>query len=232
MNVGLGPKLAVCDEVPNPVILAYGVFGSKTFIESIGQTDQARGLITFLFAFATIGIAILMAIALMWMEREDVEARFAKAKDLLAILVGVLGTIVGFYFGSAGGTTPKNLVVSAVRLLPPSVEPGARVAVSTRASGGAAPYQYDIIVTDPSNKLTTTELNSGGKTSATGEISDQISIPKDASVPNLDVKVSVLDSKGAQAVSNAATLKITPSLSPSVPVPSTGGAKTPNEVGR
>jgi hypothetical protein len=65
----------------------------------MAATDKARGLITFLFAFATIAIIILIAIATFWMSKDDVEVRFSKAKDLLTIIIGVLGTILGFYFG-------------------------------------------------------------------------------------------------------------------------------------
>jgi hypothetical protein len=68
--------------------------------------------------------------------------------------------------------------------------------------------------------VATAEIGSPGKSSATGEISEQIAIPQDASAPSLDVKVSVVDSKGAQAVSNAATLKISRSVAPATAAPS------------
>ena len=61
---------------------------------------QARGLITFLFAFATIAIMLLVAITTFWMPKDDVQVRFEKAKDLLTILIAVIGTILGFYFGT------------------------------------------------------------------------------------------------------------------------------------
>jgi hypothetical protein len=79
--------------------IIYGLFFEPSFLRLMAATDQARGLITFLFAFATIAIIILIAIATFWMPKEEVEARFNKAKDLLTIIIGVLGTILGFYFG-------------------------------------------------------------------------------------------------------------------------------------
>jgi hypothetical protein len=81
--------------------IVYGLFFNPSFFKLMAQTDQARGLITFLFAFATIAIIILIAVTTFWMSKEDVEARFNKAKDLLTIIIGVLGTILGFYFGQA-----------------------------------------------------------------------------------------------------------------------------------
>ena len=44
---------------------------------------------------------LIVIIALLWMDKDqDLDNRFTKAKDIIAILVGILGTIVGFYFGS------------------------------------------------------------------------------------------------------------------------------------
>jgi hypothetical protein len=90
--------------------LAYGIFFNKPFFDLMAQSDHARGLITFLFSFATIAIIVLVAIAVFWMDKSEVEARFAHAKDLISILVGVLGTIIGFYFGTAStssGEAPR-----------------------------------------------------------------------------------------------------------------------------
>jgi hypothetical protein len=78
----------------------YGLFINQNFFRLMADVGQARGLITFLFAFSTIAIILLVAITTFWMPKEDVQIRFEKAKDLLTIIIGVLGTILGFYFGS------------------------------------------------------------------------------------------------------------------------------------
>jgi hypothetical protein len=41
-----------------------------------------------------------------WMDKAEVEARYGHAKDLISILVGVLGTVIGFYFGMASTCQP------------------------------------------------------------------------------------------------------------------------------
>jgi hypothetical protein len=80
--------------------IIYGLFINQNFFRLMADINQARGLITFLFAFSTIAIILLVAITTFWMPKEDVQTRFEKAKDLLTIIIGVLGTILGFYFGS------------------------------------------------------------------------------------------------------------------------------------
>jgi hypothetical protein len=82
------------------VAIFYGLFINQNFFKLMADIGQARGLITFLFAFSTIAIILLVAITTFWMPTEDVQIRFEKAKDLLTIVIGVLGTILGFYFGS------------------------------------------------------------------------------------------------------------------------------------
>jgi hypothetical protein len=78
----------------------YGLFFRPQFFNTMADFNHARGLITFLFSFGTIAVIILIAITTFWMPKEDVQVRFDKAKDLLTMIIGVLGTILGFYFGS------------------------------------------------------------------------------------------------------------------------------------
>jgi hypothetical protein len=86
--------------------LAVGIFFSGGFLEKLADPDIARGLVTFLFAFATIAIFVIASIAIFWADFEQVEKRAGLAKELIAVMIGVLGTILGFYFGSAGSGTP------------------------------------------------------------------------------------------------------------------------------
>jgi len=81
-------------------IVIYGVFVSSSFLTLLGKPDGARGLITFLFAFATIAVVLISAIATFWINIEEVEKRGALAKEIITVLIGVMGTILGFYFGS------------------------------------------------------------------------------------------------------------------------------------
>ena len=73
----------------------------EEFFAQISSAQGARALITLLFSFTTIAVALLVAFAVFWVPVEDLEVRFAKAKDLLTIVVGIFGTILGFYFGQA-----------------------------------------------------------------------------------------------------------------------------------
>ena len=82
------------------IVVGFALFYTN-LIDKLASPGSARGLITFLFSFITIAVILIVIIALLWMDKgENLDDRFTKAKDIIAILVGILGTIVGFYFGS------------------------------------------------------------------------------------------------------------------------------------
>ena len=83
----------------------------KTMLVELAEPGKARGLITFLFAVATVGIAlvIVLAVFLSTGSKEEVSERFQMGKDILAVLIGVFGTIIGFYFGSETAAPPPAL---------------------------------------------------------------------------------------------------------------------------
>jgi hypothetical protein len=105
------------------------------FLTSLAKPDTARGLITFLFAVTTVGIAVIVVLAVFLGSGSDQEldARFQRGKDILTILIGVFGAILGFYFGTAQQQPqPQNGTEEEVV--------GAPVSESTTAGAtGAAP---------------------------------------------------------------------------------------------
>jgi hypothetical protein len=74
----------------------------QTFLGKLAKPEVARGLITFLITITTAGIAIILAVSTLVLTEGDAgDKRFDRGKQVLTTLIGVLGTIVGFYFGSA-----------------------------------------------------------------------------------------------------------------------------------
>jgi hypothetical protein len=95
------------------VILGLIVYGitekDQHFLNNLADKEVARGLITFLIAITTVGIAIILAISTLVLGAGDEgDKRFDRGKQVLSILIGVLGTIVGFYFGSEVSSKPPN----------------------------------------------------------------------------------------------------------------------------
>lgn len=85
------------------------VGGASDFLT---DSAKARGLITFSVAIATVAIALIMVFFLIFGSADDADQlkeRFTFGKDILLVFVGILGTIMGFYYGNADKLTAKDI---------------------------------------------------------------------------------------------------------------------------
>ncbi len=124
--------------------LLYGLF-SDHLLASLGDSSTARGLITFLIAVVTVTIALILTLATVVSESDDRAKRFQQGKELLTVLIGVLGTIVGFYFGHSLDTAARDLEIAPVRVSSEELISGDKVNFSTFVSGGKPPYTYSVV---------------------------------------------------------------------------------------
>ncbi len=122
--------------------------GSKpgSLLAGLSETDYARGLITFLFSLGTIGIGIILTLAA-FRPGPDAAQAFTRGKEIFTILVGILGTIVGFYFGTGAGEGEEQTPAAppAVVEQDASGVPGSGVATPTPtpSPAGAPPGDED-----------------------------------------------------------------------------------------
>ena len=115
--------------------VVYALVSNNPVIARLAEPGFARGLITFLISVATIGLAFV----LVYQADGSTDDSFRRAREIFTGLMGVLGTIVGFYFGSAEkGSTP--LEVAAIK--------SADKELVTHVSGGSPPYHYVVKSTD------------------------------------------------------------------------------------
>lgn len=133
------------------VVIIWGVSGQGGFLDSLSDRAVARGLITFLITFTTVGIAIILAVSTIFASSgDDEDKRFDKGKQVLSVLIGLLGTIVGFYFGSSTDTKPAAAESAQVLTIAPAnisnLQPkkGEKFTIASFVSSGKAPYTYSI----------------------------------------------------------------------------------------
>jgi hypothetical protein len=71
------------------------------------RDDFARGLITVLFSTGTIAIAFILTITAIFSNPANPGSKeqFDRGKEVFTVMIGIFGTIMGFYFGSVQ-TTP------------------------------------------------------------------------------------------------------------------------------
>ncbi len=178
-------------------VIVWGLWGKGGFLASLSDRAVARGLITFLITFTTIGIAIILAISTIFgSSGDDEDKRFDKGKQVLSVLIGILGTIVGFYFGSSTDTraTPAEAQVLAVApayLSSSQPKKGEKFTISSFVSGGRAPYTYSITFDPPSSLSAIKDAKS-----LDGVIRQEVAVP-DTLTADVEVKyqITVSDSE-------------------------------------
>ncbi len=190
-------------QILNPVVLIallillsiFALIGSAMFgwdkgvLIGMGRIEFARGLITYLFAIVTIGTAVVLVVSALTGTDSDVhKERFQRGKEILALLLGVFGTIVGFYFGSEISQKGSFALTAApIRLSERAVRSAGAITMETYISGGQPPYTYgfafdkdQVEVTEP------VEVN--------GWIDRTITAPQVTAERSIKVHLIVLDS--------------------------------------
>jgi hypothetical protein len=178
------------------IMLAVGMTNSS-FFTSLAQVDQARGLITFLVAICAVAVILLTAINIFWGNSDaKFDDRFKAAKDLVTLVVGVLGTILGFYFGSVTSDHVLQLSFDKPTGYSTAVA-GSTIPVTATAKNGVAPFNFDLLVLDDNGSVKSK--------AADNKQSDKAFISQEVKAPETPGKYSIVllvrDNKGQQTKS-------------------------------
>jgi hypothetical protein len=168
------------------------------------DANTARGLITFVVVVSTVAMALMLVAYITISPDSDIENRFNYSKEILASLIVILGTIIGFYFGSAPNSTPAPgtastpapgtgtvlpLALRDLGINPITPEKGKTATLNATLSGSQPPYTYAISFTPNTIKEIT------GK-SLDGKITQGISFDNyDPTMP-LDIMLQATDNTG------------------------------------
>ena len=171
-------------------------------LKSMAKSGFARGLITYLFAVVTIGTALVLVVSVLTSEpTEENKERFDRGKEVLSLLLGVFGTIVGFYFGSEVGAKETRgdnpVTVSQPLLSTQHTFGGESVILRAWIGGGVSPYQYGVAPGEDD------EVEFSAFVGANGWILEDVTIP-DVGVDTVtSVWLRVRDADGEEVVTSA-----------------------------
>lgn len=173
------------------IFFKWAFFGDDNLRNEFYNIEFARGVITFLFAVGTIGSALIIILAIFTSEKslEESKERFYRAKEILTILIGILGTIVGFYFGTTDDQIQTNAVeLAEIKITAEEITPGEPFNIISSAKGGFAPYTYSIYL----------EKGDIIERIVKDQKTEQL-IVQEITIPNLDeeqvIKIDVIDAK-------------------------------------
>jgi uncharacterized membrane protein len=192
--------------------LFMAIWRAEKVIYPLQNAQYARGLITFLVVFATVLIAVILTLYVVLGNPgndADQEKRFNRGKEVLTIFIGVLGTIVGFYFASTSASpdATRSLTTSPIVISNEQPKNGDTITIMSLVSGGTPPYNYSITF-KPSNII----QNIQSVASPDGVI--QESIPISSSIhSNTDVtfQIDIQDSAGKSTSREGKQMTVLPS---------------------
>ncbi|MEM6468060.1 MAG: hypothetical protein AAF802_00720 [Planctomycetota bacterium] len=159
------------------------------------DVDKARGLITVLFGVGTVAISITLFLSSLITLDSDVtfKERFSMAKEVLTVMIGIFGTIVGFYFGSTNITTNiESPSIGEVLLPAGGVAVGGDTQITLLIDGGEPPYTGIVEFRD---KLNPVSFQSKSRLATIPLSLKAVEVPA-----VLEFKIVVADEKGRQSV--------------------------------
>jgi hypothetical protein len=181
------------------VYLSKDVETTHTLLHELSDITVARGLITFLIAITTVGIALILVIYVVSTYDVAVKDHYLLGKEVLTSLIGILGTIVGFYFGQstppATGSGGVPIIVSNMALTPASPQKSSTTTLTAKIGGGQKPYNY-IVVSSPKDVIAPIQGQSSD-----GAVSEklQVSGSYDSTKP-LDIQLLPTDAAQSSAL--------------------------------
>ncbi len=168
------------------------IFFSLTYIR-MDDVALARGIIRAILCIGTITIAFIL-VAARWVTIEpsaEAKERFTQSKEIFSLLLGILGTVIGWYFGqqgAAGSALVKPAVAAAVTSTE-TVPAGGNFALAAQIQGGVPPYRITI-ESSPPELFDPLEINSPSHM-----IRQTVSIHKNAPTSSLSrIKLRATDS--------------------------------------
>ena len=175
----------------------------------LSDPSYARGLITWLIILTTIGIAFIM-IYQAFNNTQQSEEGFRRGREVFAGLMGIVGTIVGFYFGSTNDVASSSSLAIADIIYSENQ-------LTTYVIGGRPPYRFTVesdpkgLVLDPKKV----------EVAQTGWIIYKLAkVPSEAAT----LTMTVVDAKEVKATKK---VEIKPTKTPAVPQSSGSGESVP-----
>jgi len=169
------------------IVLMITLLKSVPLYENLRDPEYARGVITFLIVVAAIGIGLFLTVQTFFGSgtQDEQAEKFRRGREVHSVLVGVMGTIVGFYFGNTERAR-FELQVAPIQVVFTAKD---SKHLTTYASGGTSPYRYSLsfqrVKSDATNAIPTDVTN---KFSENGWIAEDFACSTD-----LKVTLSVTD---------------------------------------
>lgn len=168
------------------MIIFYQLSQEHDLFGKLKDGSYARGIITFLVALASIGLCFILVVHALFGDDDEKGEHFRRAREVLALLTGILGTIVGFYFGTSEKSVAE-LLVADVQATVKAEGLTNKWELISFVSGGTPGYRYSVIYEHLNDKSMTLPANISNRWAASGWVNIKFEATNDL-VVNLEVQ--------------------------------------------
>lgn len=150
------PKWASYGAIIGATLLIIIVFVfDQERLKLLSDVSAARGFITFIFTVGTISLFLVITAATVFDSTSSHKDIYQRSKTILAMLIGIFGTVLGFYFGASddSGAIGNMIEVGEIEFVKqkPDLVNG-KFALKTSVSGGEKPYTFVMNIYDVDGK--------------------------------------------------------------------------------
>lgn len=126
------------------IMLMVWVLSDYTQVTS---KDYARGLITVIFGIGTVAVAMTLVLSSLLLPATDLnfKERFGMAKEVLTLMLGIFGAVIGFYFGT-GNDVPNTPPPTISEVIVPAETPtqGDNTSIMVLIDGGEPDFRVSV----------------------------------------------------------------------------------------
>jgi hypothetical protein len=183
------------------VLVGAAILGKDSgVLARMSDPTFARGLITYLFTVITIGTAVVLVVYSLTSTVAAEDKQFDRGKDVLSLLLGVFGTMVGFYFGSElkdkSRQSDQQLQLTSPLFGSSEVASGETTTIAAHVRGGTPPYRFGTAFGKSSRVDFSEEVR------ADGWIQSEVRVPKVGGETTETMKLAVRDAAGETAMTS------------------------------
>lgn len=182
-------------------MIAYAIFFGD-FLVRVKDVNVARGLITFLVALSAVIIAMIVTLyAIVSTDKELLEKKFGFGKEIFTAFVGILGTIIGFYFATdRSGEHRAEAPIPFLSLDRSEVSAGDVIRFTSLIYTGKPPFNWTVSSTPDGIAATGADPD--------GYIEAPLAIPVALPKGDYTVRLKVVDDAGNEVGEASSTLNV------------------------